>query len=235
MNDVRHCSDCRQALSRYNGSARCYVCSSLARKRPADVINLPTGFVWEPAVRTALQDGDWATVLRAITQLDGQRISQSAIARATGLSQSYVSRLVAGSSEPSLHSMRALCDGLRIPRTLAGLSAATPTHQEADTDRRAFLTGVFGAISLAALPIESPQKIGLEQARDARDLVGEIFRLDNEQGGDALCEAAAAVVERVDYWLQYGEYTERVGRELQLALAELAEATGFSFAVPVSA
>ncbi|GAA1720290.1 hypothetical protein GCM10009765_80610 [Fodinicola feengrottensis] len=77
------------------------------------------------------------------------------------------------------------------------------------------------------LPTRSNPKIGIEQAQEARGLVGEIIRLDNEQGGDTLCEAAAATVDRVDQWLQFGEYSERVGRELQLALAELQEATGW--------
>lgn len=46
--------------------------------------------------------------------------------------------------------MRALCDGLDIPRRLAGLA-----DEEDDTERRQFLGGTLGAVGAAALPARS--------------------------------------------------------------------------------
>src|SRR5215470_14279841 len=76
--------------------------------------------IWrKPGVADALARGDWSTVLRAF--LDGG-LSQTAIAARTGLSQSQVSRLASGQSKtPGMNTVKALCDGLAVPRQLAGL------------------------------------------------------------------------------------------------------------------
>lgn len=72
-----------------------------------------------PGMRYALAHGDWQTVLRAY--IDGG-LSQSIIAARTGVSQSQISRLAAGCSrDPGLATIRALCDGLGIRRSYAGL------------------------------------------------------------------------------------------------------------------
>ncbi|MBL6280174.1 helix-turn-helix transcriptional regulator [Micromonospora fiedleri] len=85
--------------------------------------------------------------------------SQTDIAVAVGVSQPHVSRLVNGHSrEPGIRTVRALCDGLGIPRSLAGLL----DDQEDDTNRRQFLAGTAGAAGLAMIgtvegdiPVES--------------------------------------------------------------------------------
>jgi Helix-turn-helix len=70
-------------------------------------------------VRDALARGDWSVVLCAF--LDGG-LSQTAIAARTGLSQSQVSRLAGGKSRtPGIDTVKALCDGLGVPRQFAGL------------------------------------------------------------------------------------------------------------------
>jgi transcriptional regulator with XRE-family HTH domain len=90
-----------------------------------------------PDVRDALARGDWSVVLRAF--LDAG-LSQTAIAARTGLSQSQVSRLASGqSSSPGIKTVKALCDGLNVPRQFAGL--LDDTSQEDDTHRRQFLGG----------------------------------------------------------------------------------------------
>jgi transcriptional regulator with XRE-family HTH domain len=101
-----------------------------------------------PDVQDALARGDWRTVLRAF--LDSG-LSQTAIAGRTGLSQSQVSRLASGKSRtPGIKTVKALCDGLTVPRQLAGL--LDDTSQEDDTDRRQFLGGSLGALAAAAIP-----------------------------------------------------------------------------------
>jgi transcriptional regulator with XRE-family HTH domain len=101
-----------------------------------------------PDVRDALARGDWSVVLRAL--VDGG-LSQTAIAARTGLSQSQVSRLAGGQSKtPGIKAVRALCDGLEIPRKLAGL--IEDTSQEDDTDRRQFLGGSLSVLAAAAIP-----------------------------------------------------------------------------------
>jgi transcriptional regulator with XRE-family HTH domain len=99
-------------------------------------------------VQAALARGDWSVVLRAF--LDSG-LSQTAIAARTGLSQSQVSRLASGqSSSPGIKTVKALCDGLAVPRQLAGL--ADESSQEDDTHRRQFLGGSLGVLAAAAMP-----------------------------------------------------------------------------------
>ena len=101
-----------------------------------------------PDVRDALARGDWSIVLRAF--LDGG-MSQTVIAARTGLSQSQVSRLANGQSRtPSIKTVKALCDGLEVPRQFAGL--VDEASQEDDTDRRQFLSGSLSVLAAAAIP-----------------------------------------------------------------------------------
>jgi transcriptional regulator with XRE-family HTH domain len=101
-----------------------------------------------PDVRQALRAGDWPVVLRAFTDAG---LSQSAIAARTGLSQSQVSRLASGRSKtPGIVSVRKLCDGLGLPRRLAGL--ADDPQEEDNTDRRQFLGGSVAALAATAVP-----------------------------------------------------------------------------------
>src|SRR5215469_8276815 len=101
-----------------------------------------------PDVQDALARGDWPTVLRAF--LDGG-LSQTAIAARTGLSQSQISRLASGKSRtPGIKTVKALCDGLTVPRQLAGL--LDDISQEDDTDRRQFLGGSLSVLAAAAIP-----------------------------------------------------------------------------------
>ena len=101
-----------------------------------------------PEVREALARGDWTVVLQAFRR-DG--LSQATISDRTGLSQSQISRLASGRSKtPGITTVKALCDGLGVPRTLAGLLA---DGEEDDTDRRQFLGGTLGVLAAAAIPM----------------------------------------------------------------------------------
>jgi transcriptional regulator with XRE-family HTH domain len=101
-----------------------------------------------PDVRDALARGDWSIVLRAFLDLG---LSQTVIAARTGLSQSQVSRLASGQSKtPGINTIKALCDGLAVPRRLAGL--LDDASQEDDTNRRQFLGGSLGVLATVAVP-----------------------------------------------------------------------------------
>ena len=101
-----------------------------------------------PDVRDALARGDWAVVLCAF--LD-QGLSQNVVAARTGLSQSQVSRLASGQSKtPGINTVRALCDGLGVPRRFAGLLDDGST--EDDTERRQFLSGSLGVLAAVTIP-----------------------------------------------------------------------------------
>ena len=101
-----------------------------------------------PDVRDALARGDWSIVLRAFMDYG---LSQTAIAARTGLSQSQVSRLASGQSKtPGINTIKALCDGLAVPRRLAGL--LEDASQEDDTNRRQFLGGSLGVLAAVAVP-----------------------------------------------------------------------------------
>lgn len=100
-------------------------------------------------MKIALDRGDWATVLQAVLDTG---LSQTVIAARTQLSQSQISRLANGKSrDPGLRTIRALCDGLSIPRTMAGLRDR-PGDEEDTTDRRGFLTGSAGVAASMVLP-----------------------------------------------------------------------------------
>jgi transcriptional regulator with XRE-family HTH domain len=121
------------------------------------VIKAPAEMLDRAEIRRALRCGDWSTVLQVLRQETGA--SQTDIAVAVGVSQPHVSRLMNGQSkEPGIRTVRALCDGLGIPRSLAGLL----DDQEDDTNRRQILTGAAGVSGLALIgtvagdvPVES--------------------------------------------------------------------------------
>jgi transcriptional regulator with XRE-family HTH domain len=114
----------------------------------ADDTFAPATVCDRPDVQDALGRGDWSIVLRAF--LD-EGLSQTAIAARTGLSQSQVSRLASGrSATPGITTVKALCDGLGVPRRFAGL--LDDASQEGDTDRRQFMSGSLGVLSAVAIP-----------------------------------------------------------------------------------
>lgn len=230
MDPARHCIDCRAPLSRYNTGQRCGSCASAAAARPGRAIVLPPGFVLRPEVRAALGVGDWSTVLRTAARVGD--LTQTAIAAAAGVSQGQVSRLMSGrSSDPSVKTVRGLCDALGIARQLAGLAPVAVEPEEPTTDRRSFIAGALGALGLAAPVLELTDAptphVGLDDAAKLRALATEIVQLDTTHGGDVLREAAVRAVEQADHMLQYGHYAERVGREIQSTLTELSELTGW--------
>jgi|ADGO01.1.fsa_nt_gi Helix-turn-helix. len=113
------------------------------------MIETPQEVIAQPEFRRALALGDWSAVLRMVIKETG--LSGAKIAAATGLSQPHVSRLLNGRvTEPGLRTVRMLCDGLGIPRTLAGL---LDRDQEVATDRRQFLAGALGVSGMTLVGV----------------------------------------------------------------------------------
>ena len=145
MATIRRCNDCGATLSRYNTGRRCQSCA--AAPGSVDKALVQRELLSNQTFVRALADGDWQTILREIIEVTG--LTQVAIAAATGVSQSYLSRLINGQSqEPGIGTVRALCDGLGVPRTLAGLAAIQP---EDTTNRRQVLGASAGVAGLALL------------------------------------------------------------------------------------
>lgn len=224
---MRSCVACGQLLSRYNPAERCHACT---RATPSSAgVEVPPELLFRLDVRRALADWDWSTVLRVISRETGA--SQSAIATATGLSQPHVSRLMNGrSQEPGIRTVRALCDGLGIPRGLAGLGPIPIEDvEEETTERRDFLTGSLGAAVLAVAPVldATPRHIGHADVEQLFAAARELQRLDRLHGADPLCEVAVRFLRRADEWLNFARYPAGIGPELQVAYGTLAHVTGW--------
>jgi transcriptional regulator with XRE-family HTH domain len=146
------CRVCDVEVSRYNGEE---LCASCQRRQagsgagPGSLLSQET--LSDPRLRAAREAGRWPEVLRAAAE---GGVRQSAIAQASGVSQSVVSRLATGRSRaPGIATVRALCDALGVPRSWAGLADA----QEVDpTNRRQLFTlGAATALSGAVAAQES--------------------------------------------------------------------------------
>lgn len=146
MTTVRHCVECGTTVSRYNNGLRCQRCAAVASGRSP--LGVPPELLGDHAFVRAVADSDWQTALQEIVR--ATPLTQVAIAAATGVSQSYISRLMNGhSQEPGIRTIRALCDGLGIPRQLAGLADIHAPEDE--TNRRHVLGVGAGAAGLALL------------------------------------------------------------------------------------
>lgn len=146
MADLRRCAICAAALSRYNTARHCHSCRT--QTHPTVKVQATAAMLADASVRFALADADWGRVLQAVIEATG--VTQTAIAASTGVSQSFISRLITGRChEPGLSTIRALCDGLEIPRPMAGLAETNAT--EAATDRRQLLAASAGTAGLALL------------------------------------------------------------------------------------
>ena len=144
MADVRRYASCQATLSRYNTARHCHSCRT--QTCPAGKVQATAAMLADASVREALADADWGRVLQALIEATGA--TQTAIAASTGVSQSFISRLITGHChEPGLSTIRALCDGLEIPRPMAGLAEANTTEDA--TDRRQLLAASAGTAGLA--------------------------------------------------------------------------------------
>ncbi|WP_344319692.1 helix-turn-helix domain-containing protein, partial [Actinocatenispora thailandica] len=215
------CSVCGRPLSGSATVSRCTGCTLAPSKQAA----VPADLYQRPDMRAALAAGDWATVLTTVIGTVG--LSQTAIAARVGMSQPQISRLASGQTrDPGLRTIRALCDGLEIPRQLAGL--ADP--QEETTDRRHFLATGLGVAAGAtmvpamtakpadaehALMLSSATYRRMEQLTPARMLTGPVRAhltltrqlADRAGGNDRSLHAVVAETAGLAAWL-YADLAE---------------------------
>src|SRR6266536_5806200 len=122
MDPMRRCELCEAPLSRHNPDSVCGACKAARRGlRASTRFEAPVEALLRPEVVAALGDWQWKAALRAITIATG--VTQTRISELTGLTQPTVSRLMNGQIKtPTIQTVRALCDGLGIPRDFAGLA-----------------------------------------------------------------------------------------------------------------
>jgi transcriptional regulator with XRE-family HTH domain len=226
------CRRCGLALSSGNTGRLCGACATALRARPgaSQRLTVPAAVLTRPEVLAALADWRWGEVL-AVLQRSDVGFSQSAISRATGLSQSTISRLSSGkSASPNLQTVRSLCAGLGIPLVMAGLAPVedlTEHAEEAETDRRTFLTSaVFATLGLTNLgeALTAREHIPLgDELESLRRAAPDLLRMNDEEGGTArLCQLSAWLIERTEGVLHNHKASQRdrsAARELTIELA----------------
>lgn len=197
---------------------------------PADVL------VHEDVV-AALRDWNWSAALRAISAATGA--TQMRMSEATGLTQSTISRLMNGRiPTPTIQTIRSLCDGLGIPRDLAGLApkagpARAPSKEDA-TDRRQFLSGVgaSAAASVWSAFGERPDRMRSAEAEreleTLRSAVPRLQQLSDEYGGtDALRMLAVKLAGRADDVVQSQLASYELTQQAQSLAAQFSMMAGW--------
>ena len=183
------------------------------------MIEIPAEVIAQPEFRRALALGDWSTALRLVIQETGS--SGATIASATGLSQPHISRLLNGHvAEPGIRTIRMICDGLGIPRSLAGL---LERDQETATDRRQLLGGALG-VSGFALIGTADGGVPLDHAQDEQLLMvlsASYRRLEHRMSSRLLIGPAVAHLSLIRQ-LRARANAGRAGRRLATVTSESA-------------
>lgn len=187
-------------------------------------MELPSDLLERPDLQRALAHGDWSTALTVIVRETGA--SQAGIAAATGLSQPHISRLLRGeATEPSLRTIRALCDGLGIPRSMAGLK-----DEEDPTDRRQVLGGLLGVSGMA---LAGGRAHGLGHHAPDEQLLMMLsanYRwLEQRLASRMLIGPAVAYLNMVRQIQQCAGRTGRTGRRLATVISETAGLTAWLY------
>jgi transcriptional regulator with XRE-family HTH domain len=227
MVDVSQCR-CGAQLSRYNEGRLCAACEVPAT---CQVVRVPEHLLSQPDVLEALEEQDWATVLGVVIKATGA--SQGAIATAVGMSQQQVSRLLSGERQArTIDAIRDLCDGLGIPRVLAGLA---PEREVSATDRREFIQSatIAGAAALSPLPWNGARLTPAQAEREVRRLraaIPTLFGFHNSEGGTKqACRQATDLVRRADALVEHGLPSLRLNSEAQAVAVELGMIGGWLY------
>jgi len=141
---------------------------------------------------------------------------------------------------PTIQTVRALCDGLGIPRDLAGLAPQGGTHvsggEENPANRNEFLRNIFGTTAAATLGslVEMPERLSAsateQELRQLREATPKLLSLNDQVGGsDGLCRLATRLAARADVLLQRGISISEHTHEIQLLAGQLAMYAGWLF------
>ena len=235
---MRRCEHCEAPLSRHNPGSVCGACDVARRGLPSSAtFKVPADVLVHEDVVAALNDWNWSGALRAISAATG--VTQMKMSEATGLTQSTISRLMNGKiPTPTIQTIRSLCDGLGIPRDLAGLAAKpgparTPCKEDA-TDRRQFLSGV-GASAAASVWSAFGERPDRMRSADAereletlRATVPRLQQLSDEYGGtDALCTLAIKLAGRADEVVQSRLASYELTQQAQSLAAQFSMMAGW--------
>ncbi|MFC4110424.1 helix-turn-helix domain-containing protein [Micromonospora zhanjiangensis] len=202
---------------------------------PALTVQISPQIWFTAEMRRALSQWNWRTVLSTVVNETGA--SQTQLAELTGMSQAHISRLMSGTSKCfDIRTIGQIVDGLGAPRVLAGLapisyrsgdSLGTERDEEVETMKRRALVGASLAAPFAAVFGGVQAYVTADGARQIRLMVPELYTLDDQVGGEAVCQAAQWCLRKVDALLNQVEYSESTGRELQSAYGETAEMAGW--------
>jgi tetratricopeptide (TPR) repeat protein len=135
-----------------------------------------------------------------------------------------------------IRTINQIVDGLGVPRLLAGLAPApgisgdtlgAEVSEEVEPMKRRTLVSASLAAPFAAVFGEVQTCVTVDGARQIRLMVPELYTLDDQIGGEAVCQAAQWCLRKVDTLLNQADYNDSAGRELQSAYGEMAEMAGW--------
>ncbi len=155
------------------------LCGNCGRPRGRRRVNfctcLPSGFWERPQVRQKVHERDAAGVLRLVRQAN-PRLSQEALARMSGLSQSTMSRLLNGRPVGNPAKAAAALTRLGAPLT----AAATPRRVAAEADLNADDHQVLARLLSSSAPVD-PAAV-----RASAQILAAQRRLDDVVGAQAM-------------------------------------------------
>lgn len=231
----RRCRGCGQPLSRYNAASQCAACTQACRNLPSLALTVPPQVWFTAGMRRALSQWDWQTVLATVANETGA--SQTQIAGLTGLSQAHVSRLMTGASQCfDIRTIAQIVDGLGAPRLLAGLAPtfdagadtlSEESQEEVGAMKRRTLVNASLAAPFAAVLGQVQTYVTIDGASQIRMMVPQLYTLDDQIGGEAVCQAAQWCLHKVDALLNRADYGQPAGHELQSTYGALAEMAGW--------
>lgn len=134
---------------------------------------------------------------------------------------------------PAVHDVRVLrrvARALQIPLSML----VVESNEKADADRRMFLGGSAFASGTAVAPrhgaaarTDNGIAVGLTDVERITNGINQIHKIQLMVGGDRLCELAVNEARYVEHLLDQGNYTDKVGKALTSAGAEMMTAAGW--------
>ncbi len=201
-------------------------------------IEIPASVLGRADMRDALARHDFGQAFALIRKWAG--VSYSRLGDACGIKPERVGALAKGEgSITSYEKIATIADALRIPGRLVGLCArpwenAQPPTPRPDGDdslqRRDFLkTAALGAGVALGLPLDGqPRRIGARIPGILRERTAKLRQLDNTLGGGDTFPIYLREYQATHRLIKDGIYTEKVGQELVVILAEQAQQAGWA-------
>lgn len=231
------CPACRSTLlSRYNKEAVCGLCQRDSRRSTAAT---PL-WLWDSLpMRHALAELNFSGVLALLRSATG--LTQQQLADLVpGWTKTKVTRAESG-ERATLYDIRellALTDAVCMPREallplIIGKTETNPDlcdyPERGEMDRRVFNAGLIALTSSALLPegFPPPERISLSHARYLQTCVDELWKRDWAVGGANLIRDSIQLFGRAKSILDESDYSDRIGRDLLRAAADLANCTSF--------